>query len=105
MTDYSNLLIDPCGNANYIYKYNETTPENSYPIYGISGEKYIIKYGPSCQTVDINDETINISGMPFIGYRESDMKLYDVDGNDIDLPGVNNLTIINAIKETLITKN
>ena len=105
MTEYSNLLIDPCGNANYIYKYDTTNSENSESIYGISGEKYIIKYGTSGQTVNINGQVIDISGMPFIGYGESEMKLYAIDGNNITLSHVNNSSTIDTIKETLITKN
>ncbi len=105
MTEYSNLLIDPSGNANYIYKYDAINSENSESIYGISGEKYIIKYGVSGQTVNINGEVIDISGMPFIGYGESEMKLYAIDGNTINLPHVNNSSIIDTIQSTLITKN
>ena len=105
MTEYNNILIDPCGNANYIYKYNATTPENSEPIYGISGEQYIIKYGASGQTANINGQYIDISGMPFIGYGDTSMNLYDVDGNNINLSHVNKTTIIENIIHQLVTRN
>ena len=88
MPEYSNLLIDPCGNANYIYKYNATNPENSEQIYGISGAQYNIEYGYENQLYTLHGKIYNVTNMPFIGYGVS-MELYDSTGTSINLPGIN----------------
>ena len=88
MPPVSKLLIDPWGNANYIYICDTTNPENSQQIYGISGSQYNIEYGYENQLYTLHGEIYNVTNMPFIGYGVS-MELYDSSGRAINLPGIN----------------
>lgn len=77
MPSVSQKLIDPSGNANYIYNFSlEKALDDSLTheqIYGISGESYKIVYDNS---------------MTYIGYGEG-MSFFNASGEVLYLTGIN----------------
>jgi len=89
MTIYSKFLKDPSGNISIISKTpsNVDDYKNAIPLYGISGEAYIIKtvlidnisqsfmgYGPSMCFFTASGEEIYLDGI----YSKENMQKYNI---------------------------
>lgn len=85
MTTVSKELIDPSGNANYIYNFSlEKALDDSLTneqIYGISGHPYTIVYDNS---------------ITYIGYGEG-MSFFNASGEVLYLTGINSEASMNEI--------
>ena len=96
MPEYSHYLKDINGNISIIYT---RANDGSYnQIYGISGEYYTHMIGKSSEK---NNQGQDISGIPFIGYKDTDennLVFYNNDGVTLDMIGINQSVAVVLLK-------